>query len=81
MKPDMNKTNIRYIVDDVENSIEFYKSFLRFEVKRHPTPGFAVLEKDGLILLINQPGADGANQNMPEEKSPARAAGIEYRSQ
>lgn len=66
----MNNTNIRYIVDDVENSIEFYKNFLGFEVKMHPAPGFAALERDNLMLFLNQSGAGGVGQDMPDGTSP-----------
>jgi predicted enzyme related to lactoylglutathione lyase len=52
--------NVRYIVDDVENAIEFYRDTLGFEVEMHPGPGFAALRLGELRLLINAPGAGGA---------------------
>lgn len=66
----MSKTNMRYIVDDVESSIEFYTGFLGFEVQMHPAPGFASLAKDGLNLFLNQPGAGGAGKKMPGGQLP-----------
>jgi catechol 2,3-dioxygenase-like lactoylglutathione lyase family enzyme len=52
--------SVRYIVDDVEAAISFYRDRLGFEVAMHPGPGFAALSKGDLTLLVNQPGAGGA---------------------
>lgn len=52
--------SVRYIVDDVEAAIDFYKSSLGFEVEMHPGPGFAALSRGDLKLLLNAPGAGGA---------------------
>jgi catechol 2,3-dioxygenase-like lactoylglutathione lyase family enzyme len=51
---------VRYIVDDVETAIDFYREMLGFSVDMHPAPGFAALSKGDLRLLINAPGAGGA---------------------
>lgn len=51
---------VRYIVDDVDAAIAFYRDRLGFEVAMHPAPGFAALVKDDLRLLLNAPGAGGA---------------------
>ena len=51
---------VRYIVDDVDAAIEFYRDHLGFDVDMHPAPGFARLSRDGLHLLLNAPGAGGA---------------------
>jgi catechol 2,3-dioxygenase-like lactoylglutathione lyase family enzyme len=52
--------SVRYIVDDVDAAIEFYRDRLGFDVDMHPVPGFARLSRDGLLLLLNAPGAGGA---------------------
>lgn len=52
--------NVRYIVDDIEAAIGFYRDRLGFEVKMHPAPGFAALVRDDLELYLNAPGAGGA---------------------
>lgn len=52
--------SVRYIVEDVEAAIGFYRDALGFEVDMHPAPGFAALSRDGLQLLLNAPGAGGA---------------------
>jgi catechol 2,3-dioxygenase-like lactoylglutathione lyase family enzyme len=51
---------MRYIVNDVEEAVGFYRDRLGFEVDMHPGPGFAALHKDDLALLLNAPGAGGA---------------------
>ncbi|HUF13958.1 MAG TPA: VOC family protein [Longimicrobiales bacterium] len=65
----MSKASVRYIVDDVEAALPFYRQ-LGFEVRMHPAPGFAALERGELRLLLNQPGAGGAGQAMPDGRSP-----------
>jgi catechol 2,3-dioxygenase-like lactoylglutathione lyase family enzyme len=53
---------VRYIVDDVERAIHFYRDLLGFEVEMHPAPGFAALVRRDLRLLLNVPGAGGAGR-------------------
>jgi hypothetical protein len=53
---------IRYIVDDVERAIVFYRDLLDFDVEMHPAPGFAALSRDDLRLYLNAPGAGGAGR-------------------
>lgn len=54
--------SVRYIVEDVDAAIEFYRDHLDFEVDMHPAPGFAALSRDGMRLFLNAPGAGGAGQ-------------------
>jgi uncharacterized glyoxalase superfamily protein PhnB len=63
-------TKVRYIVDDMEASVDFYKDHLDFTVDMHPAPGFAALSKDSLTLLLNESGAGGAGKAMPDGKKP-----------
>lgn len=53
---------IRYIVDDVERAMGFYRDLLGFEVEMHPAPGFAALSRGDLRLYLNAPGAGGAGR-------------------
>lgn len=53
---------IRYIVDDVERAMEFYRDLLGFDVEMHPAPGFAALSRGDLRLYLNAPGAGGAGR-------------------
>lgn len=62
--------SVRYIVDDVGRAVEFYTNHLGFEVQMHPAPGFAALQRGGLRLLLNAPGAGGAGQDMPDGRRP-----------
>jgi catechol 2,3-dioxygenase-like lactoylglutathione lyase family enzyme len=63
-------TSVRYIVDDVDQSIPFYEA-LGFGVTMHPGPGFAALTRGELRLLLNAPGAGGAGQAMPDGTVPS----------
>jgi catechol 2,3-dioxygenase-like lactoylglutathione lyase family enzyme len=56
----MSTVTVRYIVEDVDAALGFYRDRLGFTVDLHPAPGFAALSKDGLRLLLNAPGAGGA---------------------
>src|SRR5918995_4220671 len=67
----MTKVSVRYIVNDVDAAISFYTDMLGFELRMHPAPGFASLSRGDLQLLLNQPGAGGAGQAMPNGDLPA----------
>lgn len=56
----MGTVSVRYIVDDVADAIAFYRDQLGFAVELHPAPGFAMLRRGDLRLLLNAPGAGGA---------------------
>ncbi|MGO4832579.1 VOC family protein [Rhizobiaceae sp. 2RAB30] len=58
----MGRINMRYIVNDVEKAVTFYTQMLGFQVEMQPAPGFAALSRDGIRLLLNQPGSGGAGQ-------------------
>ena len=66
----MATVSVRYIVDDVEEAIAFYTGGLSFSVELNPAPGFAVLSRGDLRLLLNEPGAGGAGQPMPDGREP-----------
>src|SRR5687767_14279811 len=55
-------TSVRYIVNDVDAAIEFYRDRLGFDVDMHPGPGFAALSREDLKLFLNIPGAGGAGK-------------------
>ena len=63
--------SVRYIVNDVDASVTFYKECLGFDVVMHPGPGFAMLSLGNLRLLLNKPGAGGAGQAMPDGTVPS----------
>jgi catechol 2,3-dioxygenase-like lactoylglutathione lyase family enzyme len=66
----MATVSVRYIVDDVEAAIAFYTERLGFGVEFDPALGFAVLSRGDLRLLLNEPGAGGAGQPMPDGRKP-----------
>jgi predicted enzyme related to lactoylglutathione lyase len=66
----MDKVSVRYIVSDVEAAMRFYTEFLAFQLEIHPAPGFAMLSRGNLRLLLNRPGAGGAGQAMPDGQAP-----------
>ena len=53
---------VRYIVDDVNAAVAFYRDQLGFDVEMHAAPGFAALSSGDLRLFLNAPGAGGAGQ-------------------
>jgi catechol 2,3-dioxygenase-like lactoylglutathione lyase family enzyme len=47
--------NVRYLVDDVEESIAFYTNLLGFEVLTNSAPAFADVMRGNLRLLLSGP--------------------------
>lgn len=66
----MESISIRYIVENAEEAARFYHDLLGFNVEANPGPGFAMLSKGALRLLLNAAGAGGAGQQMPDGTSP-----------
>ena len=54
--------SVRYIVNDATSAAAFYRDQLGFEVLIEAGPGFAMLQRDELRLLLNAPGAGGGGQ-------------------
>src|SRR5918912_1358810 len=55
----MGIVSVRYIVDDVDAAIPFYRDLLGFEVEMHPAPTFAMLRRGDLRLLLSAPSSEG----------------------
>jgi catechol 2,3-dioxygenase-like lactoylglutathione lyase family enzyme len=66
----MATASVRYIVHDLNAAIAFYTERLGFGVELNPAPGFAVLSRGDLRLLLNEPGTGGAGQSMPDGREP-----------
>jgi catechol 2,3-dioxygenase-like lactoylglutathione lyase family enzyme len=63
--------SVRYIVDDVDAAIAFYRDRLGFDVEMHPAPTFAMLRRGDLRLLLSAPsGEGGGGQVMPDGRRP-----------
>lgn len=68
----MAQVSVRYIVSNVDEALPFYRDALGFNVDMHPAPGFAMLSRGDLRLLLNTPGGGGgAGQAMPDGQMPA----------
>jgi catechol 2,3-dioxygenase-like lactoylglutathione lyase family enzyme len=67
----MTELSVRYIVDDVDAAVDFYTRHLQFEVSMKPGPGFAMLRRGDLRLLLNVPGGGGgAGQQLVDGSKP-----------
>ena len=67
--------NVRYMVDDVEESIAFYTKLLDFEVLTSASPAFADVKRGNLRLLLSGPKSS-AGRAMPDGAQ-ARTGGLE----
>jgi catechol 2,3-dioxygenase-like lactoylglutathione lyase family enzyme len=61
--------NVRYMVDDVHASIDFYTKHLGFEVRTSAEPAFADVTRGNLRLLLSGP-ASSAGRPMPDGAKP-----------
>jgi catechol 2,3-dioxygenase-like lactoylglutathione lyase family enzyme len=61
--------NVRYMVDDVQASIDFYTEHLGFELRMSAAPAFADVTRGNLRLLLSGP-ASSAGRPMPDGATP-----------
>jgi catechol 2,3-dioxygenase-like lactoylglutathione lyase family enzyme len=61
--------NVRYMVDDVQASIDFYTKHLGFEVRTSAAPAFADVIRGNLRLLLSGP-ASSAGRPMSDGEKP-----------
>ena len=67
----MATVSVRYIVDDVDAAIAFYRDNLGFTEVMHPAPAFAMLSLGDLRLAVSAPGGGpGGGQAMPDGTLP-----------
>jgi catechol 2,3-dioxygenase-like lactoylglutathione lyase family enzyme len=66
----MATVSVRYIVHDTDAAVAFYTEQLGFSVEMQPGPGFAMLSRGDLRLLLNEPGGGGAGQPTPDGRAP-----------
>jgi catechol 2,3-dioxygenase-like lactoylglutathione lyase family enzyme len=66
----MSTVSVRYIVDDVDDAIPFYRDHLGFDVVMHPDPAFAMLTRGDLRLVLVSPvppdHRGGGSRPMPD---------------
>jgi catechol 2,3-dioxygenase-like lactoylglutathione lyase family enzyme len=61
--------NVRYMVDDVQASLDFYTRHLGFEVRTSAAPAFADVTRGNLRLLLSG-SASSAGRPMPDGAKP-----------
>ena len=61
--------NVRYMVDDVDESIAFYTKLLGFELLTSAAPAFADVKRGALRLLLAGP-TSSAGRPMPDGTKP-----------
>jgi catechol 2,3-dioxygenase-like lactoylglutathione lyase family enzyme len=67
----MGAVSVRYIVEDLDTALVFYRDVLGFEVVMHPAPTFAMLSRGDLRLLLSVPsGQAGGGQILDDGRQP-----------
>src|SRR5215213_6072414 len=61
--------NVRYMVDDVERAVDFYRTHFGFTVRTDAAPAFADVVRGNLRLLLSGP-ASSAGRPMPDGSVP-----------
>jgi catechol 2,3-dioxygenase-like lactoylglutathione lyase family enzyme len=69
MLMDEETVNVRYMVADVEESIDFYTTHLGFSVLSNMAPAFADVRRGNLRLLLSGP-TSSAGRPMPDGRKP-----------
>jgi catechol 2,3-dioxygenase-like lactoylglutathione lyase family enzyme len=67
--PNDEIVNVRYMVDDVDESINFYTKVLGFEVLNSAAPAFADVKRGNLRVLLSGP-TSSAGRPMPDGEKP-----------
>ncbi len=65
----MSTVNVRYMVHDVEEAIDFYTAHLGFTLLSNAAPAFADVVRGNLRLLLSGP-TSSAGRPMPEGRRP-----------
>lgn len=65
----MEQVSVRYIVDDVAASLEFYTKHLGFEVGMDASPAFAAVMRGPLRLLLSGEKSSGG-RTLPDGRKP-----------
>lgn len=64
--------SVRYIVDDVQQAVEFYTSHLGFELRSNPAPAFADVVRGPLRVLLSGPASSGARATPGDHSNAGR---------
>jgi catechol 2,3-dioxygenase-like lactoylglutathione lyase family enzyme len=60
---------VRYLVDDVDAAIAFYRNSLGFALEQQMGPAFAIVTRDDLALWLSGPESSAARP-MPDGRRP-----------
>jgi catechol 2,3-dioxygenase-like lactoylglutathione lyase family enzyme len=74
----VSTVSVRYIVDDVDAAIAFYRDHLDFREQMHPDPAFAMLTRGDLRLVLVAPvpaGHPGGGSRPMPDGTPQRPGG------
>jgi catechol 2,3-dioxygenase-like lactoylglutathione lyase family enzyme len=74
----VSTVSVRYIVDDVDAAIAFYRDHLGFKEQMHPDPAFAMLTRGDLRLVLVAPvpaGHPGGGSRPMPDGTPQRPGG------
>ena len=74
----MSTVSVRYIVEDVDAAIAFYRDHLGFSEQMHPDPAFAMLTRGDLRLVLVAPvpaGHPGGGSRPMPDGTPQRPGG------
>ncbi len=67
----MTSVSVRYIVRNADEAVTFYTTHLGFALVMRPGPGFAMVSRGALRLLLSEPvGPGGAAQAMADGRRP-----------
>jgi catechol 2,3-dioxygenase-like lactoylglutathione lyase family enzyme len=67
--PEDDLVSVRYMVDDVEQAVDFYTRHFGFTVRTSALPAFADVVRGRLRLLLSGP-ASSAGRPMPDGREP-----------
>ncbi len=66
-----DQASVRYLVDKIDDSVQFYVEQLDFEMVFDAAPDFVTLSRGPLRLMLNVVGGSGgASQPMPDGRLP-----------
>jgi len=74
----VSTVSVRYIVEDVDAAIAFYRDHLGFSEQMHPDPAFAMLTRGDLRLVLVAPvpaGHPGGGSRPMPDGTPQRPGG------
>jgi catechol 2,3-dioxygenase-like lactoylglutathione lyase family enzyme len=64
--------SVRYVVDDVQTTVDFYTTHLGFTLNSSVAPAFADVVRGRLRLLLSGPASSGARATPDDATTPGR---------